>query len=263
MPAPSDAEFVGSIPAIYESLLFPMIFAEPAQALASAIAELHPESVLETAAGTGVLTRELVRLLDAEITATDLNAAMVDAARARLSSDRVRWQVADAMALPFEGEAFDVVACQFGAMFFPDKAGGHAEAGRVLRPGGSFAFNVWDRIETSGVADVVTSALCAVDPGLDFLRRTPHGHSDMDVVRRDLATAGYGDVEIVALDGTSRNTAREGAIAYCQGTPLRNDIERSALGLDRATDIATEALAATYGAGPFDAPTRWFQVIAR
>ena len=262
--ASSDAEFVGAIPELYESLLVPMIFQEPARSLASTIATLRPHDILETAAGTGVLTRALAEMPDVHITATDLNAAMIDAARSRLASDRVHWQVADAMSLPYDDAAFDVVACQFGAMFFPDKVAGYVEAGRVLRSGGSFVFNVWDRIETSVVADVVTEALCAAAPdeSLDFLRRTPHGHHDVYALTDDLAAAGYADVRIEPMDGTSRQSAREGAVAYCQGTPLRGEIEKSSLALDRATDIATEALEARFGSATFDAPTRWFEVTA-
>ena len=261
----SDTQFVGSIPALYESLLVPMIFAEPARAMAESIAALRPAAVLETAAGTGVLTRELVDTGDAAITATDLNGAMIEAARLRLTSDRVRWQVADAMELPFDDATFDVVACQFGAMFFPDKVAGYAEAGRVLRPGGSFAFSVWDRIETSPVAAIVTNALCAAAPddSLDFLARTPHGHHDVATIAGDLRAAGYDDIVIEPRVGTSRQTARDGAVAYCQGTPLRGKIEQSRLSIDDATDIATEALTAAFGSDLFDAPTRWFEVTAR
>jgi SAM-dependent methyltransferase len=263
--SPSDAEFVGAIPQLYESLLVPMIFAEPARSIASSIAMLRPGNILETAAGTGVLTRELVAAGEAAITATDLNAAMIDAAQSRLSSDRVHWQVADAMNLPIDDESFDVVACQFGAMFFPDKVAGYVEAARVLRPGGSFVFNVWDRIETSVVADVVTEAVSSAAPGesLDFLRRTPHGYFDVQAIERDLSAAGYGDIRIEPLNGTSRTTAHDGAVAYCQGTPLRGEIEQSSLGLKQATAIATGALEARFGPGTFDAPTRWIQLAAR
>ena len=266
MPAASsDAQFVGGIPALYESLLVPMIFAEPARSLAASIRALQPTNLLETAAGTGVLTRELVEIPGIAIMATDLNAAMIEAAKSSLSSDRVRWQVADAMRLPFDAESYDVVACQFGVMFVPDKVVGFAEAARVLRPGGSLVLNVWDRIETSGVADVVTQALCATAPAdsLDFLRRTPHGYFDMGVLERDLGAAGYHDIRIEPLDGTSRCTAADGAAAYCLGTPLRGAIEQSSLTLERATAIATEALEARFGSGTFDAPTRWFQIAAR
>jgi ubiquinone/menaquinone biosynthesis C-methylase UbiE len=261
----SDARFVGAIPTLYESLLVPMIFAEPARALATAVRALRPHSVLETAAGTGVLTRELVQVPDLDVVATDLNAAMVDAARSRLASDRVAWQVADAMDLPFEAETFDVVACQFGVMFFPDKVAGYAETARVLRPDGTFALNVWDRIETSPVAAVVTDALDAAAPGesLDFLRRTPHGHSDVQVLEGDLRAAGFAEVRIERMTGTCRCTARDGAVAYCQGTPLRGAIEQSSLPLEGATDIAEKALEAQFGEGPFDTPTAWFQATAR
>lgn len=262
--ASSDARFVGSIPALYESLLVPMIFAEPAWALTATVRALRPRHLLETAAGTGVLTRELAQLPEVVIVATDLNEAMVDAARSRLASDRVSWQVADAMDLPFVAGTFDVVACQFGAMFFPDKVAGYAETARVLRRGGTFALNVWDRIETSAVAAVMTDALCAAAPGeaLDFLRRTPHGHSDVQVLDRDLRAAGFADVSVRRITGTSRCTARDGAVAYCQGTPLRGAIEESSLPLERATDIAERALRAAFGAGPFDAPTAWFEATA-
>jgi SAM-dependent methyltransferase len=261
----SDARFAGAIPAMYESLLVPMIFAEPAQSLAGSIAALQPATILETAAGTGVLTRELVKIPDVAVVATDLNAAMLDAAQEQLPTTQVRWQVADAMHLPFDAAAYDVVACQFGAMFFPDKVAGYAESARVLRPGGSFVFNVWDRIEANAVAEVVTDALCAAAPteAFDFLRRTPHGHFDVHALERDLGAAGYVDIRIEPMDGTSRCTPQDGAVAYCQGTPLRGDIERSSLGLERATSIAAAALEASFGSATFDAPTRWFQVAAR
>lgn len=265
MPAePSETKFTGAIPDLYDSVLVPMIFAEPARAMAASIAACQPLDILETAAGTGVLTRELVSRCDAAVTATDLNAAMIEAAQLRLSDDRVQWRVADAMRLPFEAHSFDVVACQFGAMFFPDKVAGYVETARVLRPGGAFVFSVWDRIETSAVADVVTKALCNAAPGesMDFLSRTPHGHSDVQRLERDLEAAGYQNIRIEPIDGTSRTTAHDGAVAYCQGTPLRNAIEQSSLTLEHATRIATEALVATFGAGTFDAPTRWFEISA-
>jgi ubiquinone/menaquinone biosynthesis C-methylase UbiE len=263
-PASADTQFVGAIPALYESLLVPMIFAEPARSVAESIAALRPATILETAAGTGVLTRELVKIPGILITATDLNPAMLEAARSLLPSHRVHWQVADAMNLPFGTETYDLVACQFGAMFFPDAVGGYAEAARVLRPGGSFVFTVWDRIEHNVVAETVTEALCLAAPAdsLDFLRRTPHGHFDVATIERDLGAAGYDDIRIEPRDGTSRTTAHEGAVAYCQGTPLRGEIEQSSLGLDRATAIAAQALETRFGSGTFDASTRWFQITA-
>jgi ubiquinone/menaquinone biosynthesis C-methylase UbiE len=145
----SDKLFAGSVPEIYDRLLVPLIFESYALDLAGRLAEAGPRDVLETAAGTGVLTRALAARLpgEARIVATDLNQPMLDRATARQPSDgRIAWRQADALALPFPDEGFDAVACQFGAMFFPDKVRGYEEARRVLKPGGRFLFNVWDRI---------------------------------------------------------------------------------------------------------------------
>jgi ubiquinone/menaquinone biosynthesis C-methylase UbiE len=260
-----DTAFTGSVPELYEQLLVPMIFAEPARALAAVVASAEPSDVLETAAGTGALTRELARSGRMSIVATDLNAAMVQKAEELGFGENVRWEVADAVDLRFPDGSFDAVACQFGVMFFPDKVQGYAEARRVLRGGGLFAFNVWDRIESNAVAEVVTESLHAAVPAasLEFLRRTPHGHGDEARIRADLGAAGFEDITIDYVDGTSRCTAQEGAMAYCQGTPLRGEIEASpAITLDEATAIATAALDREFGAGPFQASTRWLQVIA-
>ena len=144
--------------------------------------------MLETAAGTGVLTRAMASRLaaDVRIVATDLNQPMLDQAAAQQPADRrLTWQQADALALPFEDRSFDVVACQFGAMFFPDKVQGYREARRVLKPGGRFLFNVWDRIEDNEFADVVTEALAAIFPQDPprFMARTPHGYHDAAKIR--------------------------------------------------------------------------------
>ncbi|HJQ06956.1 MAG TPA: class I SAM-dependent methyltransferase [Nocardioides sp.] len=260
-----DTAFVGSVPDVYERLMVPLIFEEPARYLAAAVTALRPDDVLETAAGTGVVTRSLepgVRRL----VATDLNEPMVRAAERLLPSPKVSWQVADAQDLPFADGEFDAVVCQFGVMFFPDRARAFREAARVLRPGGAYVFSVWDRIATSGVADVVTEALRAAGPEgpVDFLARTPHGHHDTGLLTHELEQAGFAAVEVEAIEGTSRCTAEIGATAYCQGTPLSAEIAaHPTLDVARATEIATAALRERYGDGEFDAPTRWFQLLAR
>ena len=157
------------------------------------------------------------------------------------------------MHLPFADASFDLVVCQFGAMFFPDKATAFAEARRVLRPGGRFLFNVWDRIEDNEFADVVTAAMARLfaDDPPRFLARTPHGYHDRATIIADLAAAGFGDVpEFTTLIETSRaESARLVAMAYCQGTPLRNEIEnRDASRLEEATALATAALEQRFGA---------------
>jgi len=253
----SDHRFAGTIPEIYDRLFVPLIFAFYADDLARRIAALAPKHILETAAGTGALTRALAARLPPEtsIVATDFNPPMLARAAARQAGEtRITWQQADALALPFADESFDVVACQFGAMFFPDKPQGYAQARRVLRRGGTFLFNVWDRIEDNEFADVVTQALAGlfpVDPPR-FLARTPHGYCDPQRIRDDLRAAGFTRISIEPLIGTSTAaTPRDPAIAYCQGSPLRNEIEaRNPAGLEAATAVAAAALARRFGEGP-------------
>jgi ubiquinone/menaquinone biosynthesis C-methylase UbiE len=267
--ATTDKLFAGSIPEFYDRLLVPLIFDPYAADLAGRIAAAGPRDVLETAAGTGVVTRAMATRLapDVRITATDLNQPMLDHAATLQPQDRaVSWRQADALALPFPDQSFDAVACQFGAMFFPDKVKGYREARRVLRPGGRFCFNVWDQISTNEFADVVTESLVAVFPQDPprFLARTPHGYHDTDLIRRQVAEAGFSSISIDAVEHRSRAPSpREPAVAYCQGTPLRNEIEaRDAARLEEATTVATEALAHRFGHGPVDGRIRAFVVTA-
>src|SRR5262249_21766243 len=166
----------------------------------------------------------------------------------------------DALALPFEDHTFDVVACQFGAMFFPDKVRGYREALRVLKPDGRFFFNVWDRIEDSEFADVVTKALASLFPQDPprFLARTPHGYCDRDRIREDLNNAGFGAISIETVDARSKGPSpRDVAVAFCQGTPLRNEIEsRGVPSLEEATQHAAKALTERFGAKAIDGRIR-------
>ena len=255
--AATDRLFAGSIPDIYDRFLVPLIFETYARDLAERLAAVKPRDVLETAAGTGVLTRAVASRLpvDARIVATDLNQPMLDHAVTKQPHDsRIAWRQADALALPFQDRRFDVVACQFGAMFFADKVLAYREALRVLKPGGHLFFNVWDRISENEFADVVTEALATYFPRDPprFMARIPHGYHDTGKIREELAQAGFTTISIEPLDATSAAPSpREPAIAYCQGTPLRNEIEaRDASGLEGATAAAAEGLARRFGNGP-------------
>ena len=258
----TDKIFSGSIPDIYDHYLVPLIFEPYAQDLAARIAGAKPRAVLETAAGTGVLTRALASRLpeSVRIVATDLNQPMLDQAAKQSQGTRVVWQQADALTLPFEDQSFDIVACQFGAMFFPDKIQGYREARRVLKPSGHFHFNVWDEISTSEFADVVTSALAEMFPQDPprFLARTPHGYRDPDQIREQLTAAGFAKISIEVVDHRSRAPSpRHPALAYCQGTPLRNEIEaRDGSRLEEATNKAANAIASRFGSGAVDGRIR-------
>jgi ubiquinone/menaquinone biosynthesis C-methylase UbiE len=266
--ATSDTLFAGSIPDMYDRLLVPLIFEPYARDLAKRVTGTRPQLVLETAAGTGAVTRALASsLTNTRIVATDLNQPMLDHAKARQSGNgRIEWKQADAMALPFEDRTFDVVACQFGAMFFPDKVRCYREALRVLKPNGHFLFNVWDRISENEFADVVTQALALFFPQDPprFLARTPHGYCDTDRIREELNTAGFSDVSIEAVDARSKaSSPRDVAVAFCQGTPLRNEIEaRGGASLEDATQHATNALAERFGAATIDGRMRAIVMMA-
>jgi SAM-dependent methyltransferase len=250
----SDKVFTGSIAELYETYLVPLLFEPYAADLAARLASRPLGRVLEVAAGTGVATRAMANALPGtvSIVATDLNQAMLDQAAARGTTRPVEWRQADAMALPFVDGTFDAVVCQFGAMFFPEKARAYAEVRRVLRSGGLFLFSVWDRIQENEFADVVTTALAALFPEDPprFLARTPHGYHDHETIKQDLAAGGFGaSPAVTTLAARSRAVSCERpAVAYCQGTPLRNEIEaRDASRLTEATTLAAEAIARRFG----------------
>jgi len=255
----SDTLFTGSVAELYDTQMVPLIFQPYADDMAPRVAALKPARVLETAAGTGVLTRALALALpvQTEIIATDLNQPMLDRAAAVGTQQPVRWQQADAMQLPFDAASFDVVVCQFGVMFFPDRPHGFREARRVLRPGGTFVFNAWDRIEENEFADVVTNALATVFPADPprFMARTPHGYSDRGRIAADLAAAGFAAApRIETISARSRAASPDvPAVAYCQGTPLRGEIQaRAGASLSEATAVCAAAIAARFGNGAVD-----------
>ena len=255
----TDRAFTGSVPKLYETYLVPLIFEPYAVDLVNRLPSGPLTRVLEIAAGTGVVTRRLASVLpeSASIVATDLNQAMLDQASAIGTKRPVEWRQADAMRLPFGDGTFDAVICQFGVMFFPEKAAALAEARRVLCPGGMFIFNVWDRISDNEFADTVTTALESLFPEDPprFLARIPYGYCDRPTIERDLADAGFiGSPQFATVAARSRAHApRVPAIGYCLGTPLRNEIEtRDVSRLGKATDLSTEAIAQRFGRGAVD-----------
>jgi ubiquinone/menaquinone biosynthesis C-methylase UbiE len=254
--ADTDTVFAGSIPDLYERYFVPLIFQPYADDIAARLARHKPSRILETAAGTGVVTRAMIAALpQAQIVATDLNPPMLVTAQ-RLTRGTVEWQPADALALPFDDQSFDAVVCQFGAMFFPDRVKAYKEARRVLNRGGHFLFNAWGPIADNVFTDVVVDSLAELFPADPprFLARTPHGYHDPQQIRADVAAAGFSDISIEIVDHVSRAPSpRDAAIALCQGTPMRAEIEaRDPAGLEKATDHAAAALAKRFGNGAIE-----------
>lgn len=251
-----EKSFAGQIPQIYDACLVPLIFAPYAVDLAERLQRLPVTRVLELAAGTGVVTRAMASSLPegVSIVATDLNQPMLDHASRIGTARPVEWRQADATTLPFADATFDAVVCQFGVMFFPDRARAYAEARRVLKPGGVFLFNVWDRLETNEFARAVQEAadrVFPVDPP-QFLARVPHGYFERARIAQDLADGGFtATPAMTTLARRSRaESARAAATAYCHGTPLRNLIEaRDAARLADVVDVASGLVAERFGTG--------------
>ena len=239
------------MPDAYERWLVPTVFRPFAIDLARRAAALELGRILELGAGTGVLTRELlVAMPSATVTATDLNDAMVDLGRGLAPS--AHWRPADAMDLPFGNGEFDLVVCQFGVMFFPDKRAAFAEARRVLAPGGVLLFNTWAALDTHDFQAALVAGLEVAFPDdpPTFMVSLPHGYADVDVVLGDLRASGFDsvDVESVTIDGAAAS-AEDLARGYSTGTPLRAGIE-SRGDLDATTAIVARAMEARLGSGP-------------
>ena len=248
MTGDTDSVWVDSMPESYDRRLVPAVFRPFAVELAGRVAARSPGRVLELAAGTGVLTHELVAA-SVEVTATDLNAAMVDLGGRRVPD--ARWRRADATDLPFDDDRFDVVTCQFGVMFFLDKQAAFAEIRRVLTPQGTMLMNTWDTLDTHTFQAALVTALARIFPAdpPPFMASVPHGYADVDVIATDLRASGLRctAIDTVALESHAASAA-DLAVGYCTGTPLRSEIEQRG-DLDVVTGLVTREMEALLGAG--------------
>jgi ubiquinone/menaquinone biosynthesis C-methylase UbiE len=237
--------FKHSTPALYDRCMGPLLFDPYARDVAERVARLRPERILETAAGTGIVTRAVLeRLPDAKIIATDINPAVVDFAAQQVQSERVTFQQADAQDLPFEEASFDLVLCLFGVMFFPDKVRAHAEAYRVLRPGGRYVVVTFDSLDLNPVPKAAGEAVASLFPADPrYMERGPFSYTDSELVEQDLRAAGFETVELETVELSSPVTARDAAHGIVLGSPFRAEIERlDASALQRATAAVEQSL---------------------
>lgn len=261
------ASFTGSIPEYYDSCLGPAWFDAFGEDLVRRLPAKPAGDVLEIACGTGLVTRRLRERLDpaVRLTATDLSAAMLEYARAKLADRQgIVWREADAVKLPFGDGEFGAVVCAFGVMFVPDKEAAFREARRVLKPDGVFLFNVWDRIEENPCAAVnaqVVESLFPGDPELRF--RIPFEMHDPALLRELLAGARFRETRIENKRiQIGRVSARSVATGQIRGTPRSLLIEKRGVPLDDVIDKVTAALAKMGGADPLRAPANAIMVEA-
>jgi SAM-dependent methyltransferase len=243
--------FSGSIPASYDRYLGPVLFEPYAADLVSRLPTREGLRVLELACGTGIVTRRLREALpgSATLTATDLNEAMIDYARAAVALDGIVWQQADAQALAFDDGSFDVVVCQFGFMFLPNKVQGFREARRVLDAGGLLLANVWQALEANPAVEIINTALAELFPDEPprFLD-TPYGYHDSERIHADMSAAGWEGVQLDDVSvRSSAPSAGDFAAGFALGTPLTHDLAERGADSDAVTHALTAALISAGG----------------
>src|SRR5215471_1659926 len=252
--------FVGSIPENYDRGLGPILFADYDEHTARLVAGYAPSRVLETGAGTGIVTRRLRDLLPAtaRLIATNLNAPMLDVARWKFRADEmVEFQPADATALPFSDASFDAVVCQFGVMFFPDKDKGYREAHRVLVGGGRYLFSVWDSHRHNPIGRLITDILARFfpqDPPQFY--QVPFSYHRLDPIKNSLAAAGFTDLRIAVLSLSKIvPDVATYARALVLGNPLVDQIRaRGGVVSERIIEALAEAVPREFGNDPVSIP---------
>ena len=255
-----SARFTGSIPEHYDRGLGPNIFVDFATDMARRVAAVAPSRLLETAAGTGILTRSLRDALPAgtSLTATDLNPPMLEVAKGKFrSGEAVEFMPVDAQALPFPDTVFDAVVCQFGIMFFPDKDKSYREVHRVLAPGGHYLFSVWDAFSYNGfiaIANGVVERIFPNDPPQFY--KVPVSCHEIDPIKNALISAGFSDIEISVVSLQKEVADPAGfARGLVFGNPLIEQI-RARGGVDPEEVVATvlRELQREFGSGPMRMP---------
>lgn len=255
----SSPAFAGSVPEHYHRRLVPLIFDGYARDLARRVRVDANMAILETACGTGAVTRALRRRVDSSvrIIATDLSREMGDYAKAVDDPplENTSFREVDATELPYADRKFAAVVSQFGVMFFPDKPKAYAEAFRVLQPGGLFAFSTWDSFDVNPLTAVARDAAAPLLPDdVPPFMSIPFSYFDLNLIRQDLSAAGFGEIRLCVLPGLARAAhAREAAEAFVFGSPLGAQLDQAgqqAAGID----ALEQAISQRFGAGPLEAP---------
>ncbi len=249
----SQLAFHGTVPSNYDKYLGPFLFEPYATHLVEMLSGKQYSSILEIACGTGRVTKHLLTLLSdgGTITATDLNAEMIAVAKENVSDDRIRWQVVDAQKLPFNNESFDLVVCQFGVMFFPDKKKAFEETYRVLKPNGLFIFSAWDSLQhnlhTGILNDVLKEQFGSEAPA--FWEEGPFSFNDRDAINNMMRNASFKNVQIAVVSLISGYASIDDLLTgLLEGTPLASFLaEKSAAEVEELRTTCRKKYIEVYG----------------
>ncbi len=261
MEADRNVLFRGTVPKNYDRYLGSVIFEPFARDIARRLVDRKIQSLLEIACGTGIVTRRLRDTLpmSTEIIATDLNPDMFEFAKSKFKhGENLRWQQADASALPFPNGSFDAVVCQFGLMFVPDKAAAVRESYRVLRKGGMFLFNVWDSFDANPFAQIAHTTIASFfdhDPPKFY--ELPFGFYDPELIRNLLRDAGFAKIEAFAETKPCRSrTASEFATGLVRGNPVCTEATDRGVDPEDLIKAIAERLSERFGAAPVESTMR-------
>jgi SAM-dependent methyltransferase len=229
----------------YEQYLVPTIFGPWAADLVAQAAPQPGERILDAACGTGAVAREAARVIGilATVTGLDLNAGMLNIARANDPQELVQWQEGSVQAMPFPDEVFTLVLCQQGIQYFPDRAVALQEMHRVLAARGRLILSVWRSVERSPGFLALGQALARyISPEAGVL--PPFTLGDGTGLPAEVATAGFHDVTSQTLSRRLRYASPEEFVrTYIISTPLANllprvdDTRRTALLQDVSTTL--------------------------
>lgn len=192
----------------YEQYFVPAMFLPWATILLRYASPQPGERMLDVACGTGIVARQAAPLVGAngQVVALDMNPAMLAVARAQPApaGATIRWQEGNAMALPFPDDTFDVVLCQHGLQFVPDRAGAVREMRRVLVPGGRALVIVLQALARHPVFEALMESVARHLSLPVSAVMTPFALCDADELRRLFTATGFAKVAILPESTTVR-----------------------------------------------------------